>query len=253
MLQVCDIHCEMRVTELAPSTTLQKRIDCINEVLYRREKVALAPSAVAVCATLTRTPEHRSIASNDDFATSREGMGMGSSSNAVVAPILEHTSLVRSTVALEQITLDSTFNNEWEMDHAEEDRLWAEIDAPVNGNNFENADSAHTRTPGLSPVGKKTYQSATDSSLAVNRANQTDTPYYQEAIRVLKEVFKLDDFRHNQVEAINSTLAGKDVFVLMPTGGGKSLCYQVDYLPFYESPNRSVRFPLYANGPQQAG
>lgn len=45
--------------------------------------------------------------------------------------------------------------------------------------------------------------------------------------KILKKIWGHEDFRPGQEAIIEDLYAGEDIFALLPTGGGKSICYQV--------------------------
>jgi hypothetical protein len=66
-------------------------------------------------------------------------------------------------------------------------------------------------------------------------------PWSDSVHRLLRGTFRLSSFRDSQLGIINATLSGHDAFVVMRTGGGKSLTYQLPALLEGRSPPHKVR------------
>ncbi|BDF96505.1 ATP-dependent DNA helicase RecQ [Pseudoalteromonas sp. KAN5] len=65
---------------------------------------------------------------------------------------------------------------------------------------------------------------------AMNTPTPTPSTIVRSPAAILKQVFGYSEFRDGQETVINAALSGQDTLVLLPTGGGKSVCYQVPAL-----------------------
>lgn len=74
------------------------------------------------------------------------------------------------------------------------------------------------------------FGDSTGSRKIKKESNISETKWGKSPEEVLKNVFGYHEFRSFQKKVIENVLAGKDTLAIMPTGGGKSLCYQIPAL-----------------------
>ncbi|KAJ6500335.1 DNA helicase [Mycena sanguinolenta] len=186
----------------AIKSVVDARIRGINEILAYREGGAddvHVNESISAAPTRHHTPINPTPASPAvvprSITRSYENISYASTSTCIViedSPIGDNSVGERNAVAADPNLFDE-----------DDDALWADVD---------DVDMDYVDAP---------------VAVAPEPPQELTGPYAAEIKSHLNSTFGLKTFRPNQFEAINATMDGRDVFVLMPTGGGKSLCFQL--------------------------